>query len=179
MRRRAEAEAVACRPRVEVDLAPEVATAVPVVPVDLPVAVTSAAVDPVDPVAPADLVDLVDRTSAAVALAGLVVRTSTTVAQVVPVDLVARVDLVVLVTSADLAVRVGLVAQVTSVVPGVLATSTEAAPTTSDHGPITPSAASAANRGAMEPHLGAGALRPAQAGAGRSLHPEGSGTRAR
>jgi hypothetical protein len=159
MRRQAEAEAVACRHSVEdpdlVDL-----EAVPAVPVALLVVVTSAAVAPVG-------------------LAGLVVRTSTTAAQVVPVDLAAPVDPVDLVTSEDLAVRVGLAAQVTSVVPAVLATSAEAAPTTSDRGPMTPSAASTANRGAMEPHLGAGALRPAQAGAGRSLHPEGSGTRAR
>jgi len=41
--------------------------------------------------------------------------------------------------------------------------------TTSDRGPTTPSGASEVPRGAMEPRLGAGALRPEQAGAARSL----------
>jgi hypothetical protein len=148
---------------VEVDLDPVVATAALAVPVDLlVVAVTSAAVVLAGPVgqavlmisaavAPVAPVDLADRTSAAVAPVVLADRTSTAT---VPVVLVGP-------TSAA----------------GVLVTSTETA-TTSDRGPMMPSAASAANRGAMEPRLGAGALRPGQAGAGRSLHQEGSGTRA-
>jgi hypothetical protein len=169
MRNQAEAaEAVACRHSagdlVLADL--EAATAVPVVPVALLVAVTSAAAA-LAAVGLAALAAL--ATSAAAGLVGLVARTSTMAAQAAPADLV---------TSADLAVRVGLVAQVISAVPGVLVTSAEAA-TTSDRGPMTPSADSAANRGAMEPRLGAGALRPGQAGAASSLHPEGSGTRAR
>jgi hypothetical protein len=164
---RHQAEAVARRRSAQVDLdLEEEATAVPVAADLLLVAVTSAAADPeVVLVAP-----VVVKTSAAV---GLVVRTSTTV------DLAALVDLVALVTSVDLAVRVGLAAQVTSVARGVLVTSTVAVPVTSDRDLLTPSAASAANRGAMEPRLGAGAHRLVQAGAGRSLHREEPGTRVR
>jgi hypothetical protein len=167
MRNQAEAaEAVACRHSAgDLVLAdPEAATAVPVA---LPVVVTSAAAAPAA-LAAVGLAALV--TSAAAGLVGLVARTSTTAAQAAPADLV---------TSADLAVRVGLVAQATSVVPGVLVTSAVAVPVTSDRGPMTPLAASAANRGAMEPRLGAGVLRPGQAGAASTRHLEGSGTRAR
>jgi len=78
-----------------------------------------------------------------------------------------------------------VVTSMTRVVPVVtsmtrvdLVTSAEVA-TTSDRGPTMPSAASAANRGAMEPRLGAGALRREPAGAARSLHLEGFGTKGR
>jgi hypothetical protein len=158
MRRRAEAEAVARRLRAEAD---PVAVAATAVPVDLlVVAVTSTAAD----LAAADLVAV---TSAAVA----------------PADLAALVDLVAVAVTSAAVDLVGLVGPTfTAVVPAALVTSVVPVvrvATTSDRGPTTPSAASVVSRGAMEPRLGAGALRPEQAGAARSLHLEGSGTRVR
>ncbi|MDT7756821.1 MAG: hypothetical protein QOH27_2719 [Mycobacterium sp.] len=128
----------------------------------------SAEVDPdlvveVVTVVPVDLL-VVAVTSAAAAPAGLVT-----------VGLVAPAVLVDLVTSVDLAAPVGLAVPVTSA---------EAVPvarvaTTSDRGHPTPSAASVVNRGAMEQRHGAGELRREPAGAARSLHLEGFGTKGR
>jgi hypothetical protein len=162
----------------------EATTAVPVALVDLLlVAVTSAAVAPAGPVVGRVVLTSADLADLAVLAAPVDLVTSVDLAvRVALVDLVTSVGLAVpvaQVTSVGLTVRAALAAQVTSVVPGVRVTSTEAAPATSDRGLMTPSAASAANRGAMEPRLGAGALHPGQAGAARSLHLEGSGTRAR
>jgi hypothetical protein len=165
MRRRAEAVARRLRAEVDLDLVVVVVTVALVVPVDLPVAVTSAAV------APADLVALVGPvTVVPVALAGPV-----TVGLVVPADPV-TVGLVVPagpVTSVGLVVRVVLAGRVTSAVPVARVA------TTSDRGHPTPSAASVVNRGAMEQRHGAGELRREPAGAAHFLRPEGFGTKDR